>query len=186
MGANTIQVPLLCQKCKRRDSNTRIVSGTPDNVRLVNKTRHMSLPLLVQLFFLQCSVWMVCCCRRASCSGVTSLQSAELRRTDSTQRESWWLLSTAAGHWGRHRPSQHCTWSLSSITKRTLYVSSKYTSPKTQTSCWYEFYFLYWTDSHTLLMSREEILPTWLLVKFSSRLETCFGFTDYSCTNVDS
>ncbi len=135
MGANTIQVPLLCQKCKRRDSNTRIVSKPPDNVRLVNTTRRASLPLLVQLFFLQCSVWMVCCCRRASCSGVTSLQSAELRRTDSTQRESWWLFSTAAGHRGRHRPSQHSTWSPGSITTRTmtLYASSQHTSPKTHT-----------------------------------------------------
>lgn len=60
MGANTIQVPLLSQKCKRRDLTHVTLSKTPDNVRLVKKTRHASLPLLVQLFFLLCSVWMVC------------------------------------------------------------------------------------------------------------------------------
>lgn len=85
MGANPIQVPLLCQKCSAV-IQTRMVFKIPDNMRPRNKSKHASLPLLVQGFFLLCSVWMVCCCRRASCSGVTSLQSAQLQRTDSTQR----------------------------------------------------------------------------------------------------
>lgn len=41
---------------------------------------------------------------RASCSGVTSLQSAQLRRTtDSAQRASCCMFSTATGRRGRHR-----------------------------------------------------------------------------------
>lgn len=109
MGANTIQVPPLRQRCKRWDRNTCVVPEPPWQRFSRKKMGDLCLPLLVQLYFLLCSVWMVCCCRRASCSGVTSLQSAELRRTDSTQRFSHWLLSTAAGRGGRNRLSERCT-----------------------------------------------------------------------------
>lgn len=77
-------------RCSARSGNAGIQTHVSLKTSLQSascqKTTHTDLPLLVQLFFLLCSVWMVCCCRRASCSGVTSLQSAELRRTDSTQR----------------------------------------------------------------------------------------------------
>lgn len=44
MGANTIQVSLLRQRCKRWDSSTRIVPKPPDNVSLVRKLEICAYP----------------------------------------------------------------------------------------------------------------------------------------------
>lgn len=140
MGANTIQVPLLCQKCKRRDSNTRIVSETPDNVRLVNKTTHKSLPLLVQLFFLLCSVWMVCVVvggRPVPGSHPSSRQSdGELtQRSRSPAGCAVPLPTTGAAT----SPANI----VSRIYYKTLCVSSKHTSQRKQKPCKYDTLFLH-------------------------------------------
>lgn len=63
-----IQVPpLSARSAHARESDARIVSRGKRRLTtwsLVKKKRHAwALPLLVQLFFLLCSVWMVCCCR---------------------------------------------------------------------------------------------------------------------------
>lgn len=96
----------------------------PGNVRLVKKTRHMSLPLLVQLFFLLCSVWMVCCCRRASCSGVTSLQSQSFGEL--TQRSASPAgCSVPLPATGATTGTDNTVRSLGSITKRILNTSGE-------------------------------------------------------------
>lgn len=105
MGANTIQVPLLCQKCKRRDSNARTVSKPPLAKRASSTKRHISAyPSWSSFsFFYALFEWCVVVAGRP----VPGSHPSSRRSYGGLTRrcESCCLFSTASDHRRRHRHS---------------------------------------------------------------------------------
>lgn len=72
--------------------------------------------------------------KEASCSGVTSLQSAELRRTE--RSESCWRLSTAVTHQGRCRVNISA-WFFHKTSKENTITAAN--SNKVEQKCWFYY-----------------------------------------------